>query len=146
MRRTPAVERFNERLANRRGAIEGARITPRFQGVRLWDVPDATRRSFIGIKTEMGSKRNLYEGVCERQIGRCVINRIRIENNEHLHCARLHFSDQFREGMRIAFFWLEHLDSCADVQQCDIHAVGQLADHRRLFIPSDDNAPAFFLP
>ena len=50
---TPFFRDLCDRLDDRRGAIDGARVAPAFQRVRQRQVPAAERCRFVGVETGM---------------------------------------------------------------------------------------------
>src|SRR2546423_8033052 len=58
MRRAPLIERRDQRLHDRRGAVEGPRIAPRLQIMRLGQMPVALPRGLVLVQAEADAQRH----------------------------------------------------------------------------------------
>ena len=76
------IERTNERLHDACGTVDGPQVGPRFQVVRLRDVPGRKRRGFVGIASDMETERGFSSMLGKFQIGRRVVAGIGPDHDE----------------------------------------------------------------
>src|SRR5664280_1864444 len=67
-RRLPAVERLEERLEDRDGAVESARIAPGFELVRLVHVPRAVLARLVVVEPEARAESDLLQPLDEAEV------------------------------------------------------------------------------
>ena len=94
MRRYPIKERRDQGLHNRDRAVEGPRVTPTLQLMRLRNVPVALGGSLVIIESQVDAQGNLLKSLRELQIGRCIKNRIAAEDQQDIDIAGVHVLDQ----------------------------------------------------
>ena len=146
VRRLTAVQRRDERLDDRHGAIVGPDVAPGFQEVRLGYVPLAHLRGLVFIQADMRADRHLGERGGELQIGRRGVDRIAAQNQQGVHGTGVHVRDertQIRELVRRARFdGLGIRDRLAHVAQRGVHGVRQGMHRRRRAVARDHDAAA----
>ncbi len=67
VRRLAAVERRDQRLHDRRGAVEAARVAPRLEEMRLGNLPVAALRRLVVVEAEVRAQRDLVQRRRERR-------------------------------------------------------------------------------
>ena len=88
------VERRDQRLHDRSGPVEGARVAPGLEEVRFRDVPVAERGGLVLVRAEMDPETDLVERARERNVGRRREDGVAAENDQRLHQAVLHVGDE----------------------------------------------------
>ena len=142
-----SIQRRNQRLNDAYRSVIGSRITPRFQVVRLIDVPLAEFGRLILMKPEMHAQRNL--GVLERvgkiQVRGSIVGGIAAQDQQHVHFPAAHIADQITQrldlvyGLGIDRIGVNH--RAPHVAECLIDGMPQGVHHWWLVI-SDDNDPS----
>ena len=84
VRGLPAVERRDERLDDRRRAVMSARVAPRFEEVRLGNVPVAQCRCLVFVQAEVHAQRHPPHRPGEVEVGRSGVHRIPGDDDEQL--------------------------------------------------------------
>ena len=107
----PRVERRDQRLDDRRGAVVPARIAPRLEEMRLRNLPLAAFRGLVEELREVDARLHLVERGTERDVGRSGVHRVAAENQQQVHLAGFHVGDQ-----RLQRFDL--------VDRLDVHRLG----------------------
>src|SRR3989440_4943164 len=102
MRRAAAVERRDQRLHDRDGAVVRARIAPRFEKMRLRNMPMTQRRRLIVVLTEVNAKLHLVHRIGELEVGRRRVDRIAAEDDQDVDLAAVHVADQVTERIEVA--------------------------------------------
>ena len=96
-----AIKRSNQRLNKAHRAVEGAGIAPLLQVVSSAHVPVAILRGFILIEPEMHPQSNFVQRVQEVQVRRCVIHRIGVEHQQHVHFAAVHLGRKLAKLLQL---------------------------------------------
>ena len=147
VRRLAAVERRDQRLDDRHGAVVGAHVAPRFEVVRLGDVPVAERRGLV-LVADRGARERATFSIASanfRSDGRGV-DRIGAEDEQERRRCRRSSRRPARAGSpagrSAALRRLRVDDRRADVAERRVHRVRQRVDDGRLAIAGDDQAAA----
>ena len=98
VRRLAAVERLDQRLHDRHGPVDGARVAPGLEKVRARDMPVAQRRGLVEEQARVDHQADLAHRVGEVEIGRRAVRRVRLaDDHQHLHAAGVDVRHQLRE-------------------------------------------------
>ncbi len=146
--RFAVIERRNQRLHDPDSSVIPPRIAPRFQEMRLRNVPVAKLRRLIAIKPKMNPQRNFPELLREIHVRRRCIHGIAAQNHQRLHRTRVNFLRQFRHAVRVRrnLDRIRINDRLARIPQRLIHRVRQRMNCRRLRISRHNQArPAMLL-
>src|SRR5690606_16528038 len=73
------IERRDERLLDRDGAVEGAMIAPRLELVRAGDVRGADLARLVHVRREVDGQADRAELLAELEIGGSVVDRVAAE-------------------------------------------------------------------
>src|SRR5262245_27980831 len=145
MDRATVVERCDQRLNDRCGAVMSAHITPHLEEVSLRDMPVTERGGLVVELTQVRAQRYLIHCFRELEIRWRRVDRIATKNQQHAHGARVHLTDKLGESralihrMRLASLCID--DSVADVSEDVVHRVRQGMNSCRLSLTRDDEAP-----
>ena len=101
VRRLAAVQRRDERLHDRRGPVEGARVAPALEKMRLGDVPLAQRRRLVVVQAQLNTERDVVHRVSKSQIDRRAVDRVAADDEEHVDAAGLHVGDEVRQRLKL---------------------------------------------
>ena len=134
--RAAVVQGLDEGLLQGDGSIEGARVAPRLQVVRLRQTPLAELRGFVVVEAEVDAQARLADAVAHAQIDRRVEHRIAADDQEQVHRAGVQIFHQVLQGRqlvgRVGLDGIGVEDGLAHVAQGDVHGVGQGMHDRRL--------------
>ena len=97
VRRLAAVERRDERLNDRDGAVVGPHVAPHLEVVRLGDVPLALLGGLVFVQTDVGAQPHLGERVAELQIGRRRVDGVAAEDQQEVDGAGVHLADELAQ-------------------------------------------------
>ncbi len=92
--RLAAIERRDERLHDRGGAVVRARVAPLFEEVRAVDVPVALRRRLVVEQPDVHARLRLAQGVAELEVGRRIEDGVAAEDHQQAHRAGVEILDQ----------------------------------------------------
>lgn len=149
VRGTSSVRRLDERLNGAGRSVVGAHVAPRFEVVRLRQMPVAPHGGFVLVQTEMNARADPVERLREVEIGRGGIDRIGPHHDEQVHVAARHVANQFakRPGLvlrrRRHGFNIRH--RAARVVEGLVDRVRQRVDDRRLAVTGNHQAGSAML-
>jgi hypothetical protein len=133
-------------LDDGRRSIVAAHIAPRFQEVRLGNVPVAERTGLVVMKTEMRTQSDLANRVGQVQIDGRGVNRVSSEDHEETDGSRVHLAHELGEAG--ALIHRPHLgglgvdDRRADVAKRGVHRMRERMYCGRLMVARNDQAAA----
>ena len=81
------IQRLDQRLLNGDRAVEGARIAPGFQVVRLRQVPLADLGGLVVVQAQVDAHAGLVDPVAHAQFDRRIEGRIAAEDQQQVHRA-----------------------------------------------------------
>ena len=100
MRALAFIERLDQRLHDRDGAVVRTRVAPRFEIVSFRNVPVTKLGSFVFVLTEVNAQLRFEQPVLiELQIGRRVVNRIAADDHQQLNAAAIDIVDQILQRL-----------------------------------------------
>ncbi len=99
--RERVVERRDQRLHERDGAVDGAQVAPALERVRGRQVPVAALGRLVEVEAVMDAQRHLVERLGEVEVGGRVVDRVAARNHEHLDLAGPHLADE-RAQVRVS--------------------------------------------
>ena len=141
-----AVERCDQRLNDRRGAVVAAHIAPLFEEVRFRNLPMTQRRRLIVVQPESNAQLHFVERRREVEVGRGREHRVARHDDQQVDLAGVHVGDEVTNRCElIDRFGLNRLrmeNRGADVAECLIDRVRERVDLGRLMIAGEDDAPA----
>ncbi|MCG3121215.1 MAG: hypothetical protein ALAOOOJD_04215 [bacterium] len=133
-----AIKRRNQRLNDGGGSIKGAGITPRFQRVRLGNVPMTELRGFIIIKTEMDARLDFGKLGGKIKLCRRGENRVAAKHEQHLDFSRFHVGRQLAQRFDLirgsGFNRIRINHGFAGIAERVIHRMCQRMHRRRLLL------------
>src|SRR5438270_4583098 len=86
----------NQRLHNADSSVIGARVAPRFEIMRLVQMPVAKLGCFVMVQAKVNSQWSVavLQSVFKSEVRGSVVHRIAAENKQHLDAASLHVADK----------------------------------------------------
>ena len=140
-----AVERRDQRLHDRRGAVERERVAPGFQEVRLGDVPLTLFGGLVVLEREMHPPDDLRQSRPETDVGGRVEDRVSPQDQERSDLAGREVGDERAEGVEpdlgSRFDRLGIEDRSTRVPERPVQGVRERVDGGRLVIAGEDEAP-----
>src|SRR6185437_10420117 len=103
VRRSTTIEWRNKRLHDRCRAVERTGITPRFEIMRLGQVPRRKTRRLIFVQPQTKDLSNLRQVIGKLEIGRTRIDRIATQDEQSVHRPLIHSGDQFLKRIDLSF-------------------------------------------
>ncbi len=147
LRRPPLVERGDQRLHQRDGAVVGAVVSPALERVRRRQIPVRERRGLVDVLAVVGDERHLRHPLGEPQVRRRGEDRVAAEDHEHFHLTGVHRRGELRD--RREAIHGTSLDGGggvgdrrAGVAQRFVHRASELVHGRRLILARHDEAAA----
>ena len=101
MRRLAVVQRGDQGLNDRSGAVEGPGIAPGFEEVSLGNVPGADLGGLVHVQAKPDRERDLLDGLGEFEVDRRRVNRIPAKDQERLDLTGLHVLDQLGQRRQV---------------------------------------------
>jgi hypothetical protein len=144
--RMSVVERRDQRLDDRDGPVLGSDVAPRFEEMRLRNVPVRQRGGLVVVEPEVCPQRDALHRVGEIQIGGRGVDRIAAEHEQEADRSGVHLPDELLEGRQLIrrtdFGRLRVDDGRPDVAERIVHRVRERVHDRRLRVAGDDEAAA----
>ena len=106
----------------------------------------AQRRRLIVVQTEMDTQRNFVHRIIELQIGRCGVDRVAADDDEHVDAAGAHVGRKITERLhlidRLGFDRVGVDDGLPEVAERVVHRMRERVDDRWLAVAGDDETRA----
>ena len=142
------IERRNQWLDDRDGAIISARVTPSFEVVRFVHMPVTVFGGLVPIEAVMNAQRDVraLECIFEAEVGGCIVGGVAAHDDEHVDFAGAHVGNEIAQRFclidRVRVDGVGIEDGFADIAKLRVQRVREGVDSGGLVVARDDETSA----